>query len=61
MDRDELFSAVTYTLVTSEQGAVTMGCLYLGIEGQSCLLDNVDQGSMKNRQIGQLNAGQKKS
>ena len=28
-----------------------MGCLYLDIEGQSCLVDMVDQGLMKNRQI----------
>ena len=27
-----------------------MGCLYLEIEGQSCLVGSVDQGSMKNRQ-----------
>ena len=31
-----------------------MGYLYLEIEGQSCLLDNVDQGLIKNRQIGLL-------
>ena len=30
---------------------MAMGCLYLEIEGQSCLLDNVDQGFMKHRQI----------
>ena len=41
MGRDALFSVVTYTHVTSERRAVTMGCLYLEIEGQSCLLDNV--------------------
>ena len=29
-----------------------MGCLYIDIERQSRLLDNVDQGLMKNRQIG---------
>ena len=28
-----------------------MGCLYLEIEGQSCLVDSVDQGLMKNTQI----------
>ena len=28
-----------------------MGCLYLEIEGQSCLVSNVDSGLMKNRQI----------
>ena len=49
MGRDELFGAVTYTHVTSERRAVAMGCLYLEIGGQSCLLDNVDQGLMKNR------------
>ena len=27
-----------------------MGCLYLEIEGQSCLVGSVDQGLMKNRQ-----------
>ena len=27
-----------------------MGCLYLEVEGQSCLLGNVDQGLMENRQ-----------
>ena len=26
-----------------------MGCLYLAIEGQSCLAGSVDQGLMKNR------------
>ena len=30
---------------------MTMGCPYLEMEGRSCLLDNVDQGLMKNRQI----------
>ena len=28
-----------------------MVCLYLEIEGQSCLLNNVDQGLIKYRQI----------
>ena len=28
-----------------------MGCLYLEIGGQSCLVGSVDQGLMKNRQI----------
>ena len=28
-----------------------MGCLYLEIEGQSCLVGSVDQGLMENRQI----------
>ena len=32
-----------------------MGCLYLEIEGQSCLVGSVDQGLMKNRQIDLLN------
>ena len=30
---------------------VTIGCPYLEIGGQSCLVGNVDQGLMKNRQI----------
>ena len=33
-----------------EQIGVTMGCLYLEIKGQSCLVGSVDQGLMKNRQ-----------
>ena len=33
MDQDEVFSAVTYTHVTSERRTMTMGCLYLEIEG----------------------------
>ena len=33
-----------------EQRGVTVGCLNLEIEGQSCLLGSVDQGVMKNRQ-----------
>ena len=28
-----------------------MGCLYLEIEGRSCLVENVDQGIMQNREI----------
>ena len=28
-----------------------MGCLYLEIGGQSCLVSSVDQGLMKNEQI----------
>ena len=28
-----------------------MGCLYLEIEGQSCLVGSVDHGLIKNRQI----------
>ena len=31
-----------------------MGCLFLEIEGQSCLVDRVDQDLMKNRHIGLL-------
>ena len=31
-----------------------MGCLYLEIEGQLCLVDNVDQGLMNNWQIDPL-------
>ena len=39
-----------------------MGCLYLEIEGQSCLVGCVDQGFMKNRQIDLLDRmTQKKS
>ena len=34
----------------SEQRGVTMVCLYLEIEGQSCLVGSVGQGLMKNRQ-----------
>ena len=34
-----------------EQRGVTLGCLYLEIEGQSCLLGSVDQGLMENRKI----------
>eukprot|EP00904_Undaria_pinnatifida_P007234 jgi/Undpi1/3640/HiC_scaffold_16.g07010.m1 len=34
MDRNELFSTVTYTHVTSERRAVTMCCLYLEIEAR---------------------------
>ena len=46
-------SALSPTLMwpCPERRGVTMGCLYLEIEGQSCLLDDVDQGLMKNRQI----------
>ena len=50
MDRDELFSAVTYFMWPSpERRGVTMGCLYLEIEGQSCLVGSVDQGLMNIR------------
>ena len=34
-----------------ERRGVNMGCLYLEIEGQSCLVGSVDQGLIKNRQI----------
>ena len=34
-----------------ERRGVTMGCLYLEIEGQTCLVGSVDQDLMKNRQI----------
>ena len=34
-----------------ERREVTMGCLYLEIEGQSCLVGSVDQVLMKKRQI----------
>ena len=37
-----------------------MGCLYLEIEGQSCLAGSVDQGLMKNRQIDLLDRMTKK-
>ena len=37
-----------------------MGCLYLEIEGQSCLLDDVDKGLMKHRQIDLLDRMTKK-
>ena len=33
-----------------------MGCLYLEIEGQSCLVGSVDQGLMKDRQIDLLDS-----
>ena len=35
----------------TEQRGVTMGCLYLEIEGQPCLVGRVYQGLMKNRQV----------
>ena len=38
-----------------------MGCLYLEIEGQSCLVRSVDQGLMRNRQIDLLDHDQEKS
>ena len=51
VDRDELFSAVTYIMwPCPERRAVIMRCLYLEIETQSCLVGNVGQGSMENRQ-----------
>ena len=43
-----------------DRRAVTMGCLYLEIEGQSYLLDNVDQGLMKNTRIDLLDRMTKK-
>ena len=56
MDRDKLSSALSPTLMwpCPEQRGVTMGCLYLEIERQSCLVGSVDQGLMKYRQIDQL-------
>ena len=46
-------SALSPTLMwpCPERGGVTTGCLYLEIEGQSCLVGSVDQGLMKKRQI----------
>ena len=46
-------SALSPTLMWScaERRVVTMGCLYLELEGQSRLVGSVDQGLMKNRQI----------
>ena len=46
-------SALSPTLMwpCPEQRGVTMGCSYLDIEGQSCLMGSVDQGLVKNRQI----------
>ena len=45
-------SALSPTLMwpCPERRGVTMGCLYLEIEGQSCLVGSVDQGLMKDRQ-----------
>ena len=43
-----------------EQRGVTMGSLYLEIEGQPCLVGGVDHGSMKNRQIDLLDRMTKK-
>ena len=34
-----------------DQRGVTVGCLYLEIEGQSCLVGSVDEGLMKNGQV----------
>ena len=60
-------SALSPTLMWPclERRGVTLGCLYLEIEGQSCLVDSVDQGLMKNSQIDLLDRmtpkkGQKK-
>ena len=51
-------SALSPTLLwpCPEQRGVTMGCLYLKIEGQSCLVGSVDQGLMKSRQINLLDS-----
>ena len=54
------FSAATYTHETSERKAVTMDCLYLEVVEQSCLLDSVDQGVIKNGQIDLLDRMTKK-
>ena len=43
-----------------ERREVTLGCLYLEIVGQSCLVGNVDQGLMENRQIDLLDHMTKK-
>ena len=43
-----------------ERIGVTMGCLYLEIEGQSCLVGSVDEGLIKNRQIDLLDRMTKK-
>ena len=48
MDQGELPTAVTYTHLTSELREVTMGCLNLEIDIQSCFWDNGDQGLMDN-------------
>ena len=46
-------SALSPTLMwpCPEQKGVTMGCLYLEVQGQSCLVGSVDQGLMKNRLV----------
>ena len=55
MDRNKLFSAVTYLMwACPERRAVTMGCFYFESERQSCLVGSVDQGLMKNRHIDRL-------
>ena len=49
----EINFSVTYTLMWPCPGRRegTMGCLWLEIEGQSCLVGSVDQGLMKKRKI----------
>ena len=61
MDQDHLLSAFTYDHVASS-GTMRndLGCLYLEIEGQSCLVGSVDQGLMQNRQIDLLDRMTKK-
>ena len=47
IDRDEFFSPVTTPMwFCPERRGVIVGCLYLEIEGQSWLVDNIDQGLM---------------
>ena len=55
-------SALSPTLMWPclERRGVTMGCLYLEIEGQSCLVGSVDYGLMKNRQTDLLDRMTKK-
>ena len=55
-------SALSPTLMRPcpERRGVTMGFLYLMIEGQSCMVGSVDQGLMKNRQIDLLDRMTKK-
>ena len=49
MNSSPLSPALTWPC--PERRGVTMGCLYLEIEGQSCLVGSVDQGLMKNGRI----------
>ena len=55
-------SALSPTLMClcPERIGVIMGCLYLEIEGPSCLVGSVDQVLMKNRQIDLLDRMTKK-